>query len=240
MTLLIPNPRLLLIALAALALTAAAPLKQGDPIPGRDVVLDGDEGFLTVSGTTDRSGVVLLSPQPGRYALMLPNAQTLRVPAVARIQVGRMALDTNTIQPGGRGNVYFTGRDGRRLSVMVARGERVRIVLTEGAPLATGGGSAGRPMDGGYHDGESGRAPASGGGSAGGTTRGGTLPPVVIVNDDGELVVRGLRTDAPGGPSGPVRQLPDLPAQSATGTNPEGREGVRTDPRIPPPTPRAS
>ena len=128
-----------LIGLAALALTAAAPLKQGDPIPIRDIVLEDDPPALTVSGTTDRSGVVLLSPRPGRYALMLPNAQTLRVPAVARIEVGRMALDTNTIQPGGRGNVYFTGRDGRRLSVMVARGERVRIVLTEGAPRAAAG-----------------------------------------------------------------------------------------------------
>lgn len=83
--------------------------------------------------------------------------------------------------------------------------------------------------------------------------------PVYIRQPDGTIVVgllAGMRTnDAPGGPGGPVRQLPDLPARSATsgggvnvatgdingdglaeaGTSPGGRGGRRVDPRIPPP-----
>ena len=93
--------------------------------------------------------------------------------------------------------------------------------------------------------------------NANGTTR--TEPiPVAIRQPDGTIIygLLGMRTnDAPGGGSGPVRQLPDLPAQAATGgvqvatgdlngdgradtatgTNPEGRGGRRVDPRIPPP-----
>ncbi|TPW06553.1 MAG: hypothetical protein FD125_193 [bacterium] len=65
---------------------------------------------------------------------MLPNAQTLRVPAVARIEVGRTVITTNTIQPGGRGDVRFMTREGGRLLFTVPRGMRVRVVLTEGAP----------------------------------------------------------------------------------------------------------
>lgn len=133
-----------LVGLAALMLAAAAPLIQGDPIPDREIILDEDPGNAIISGTTDRSGGVLLSAQPGRYALKLPNAQTLRVPAVARIEIGRTVLTTGPIQPGGRGDVYFMGRDGRRLTFMVPRGARVRVVLTEGAQGDTGTNPEGR------------------------------------------------------------------------------------------------
>lgn len=126
--------RLIPLAALALLLTAFAPMAQGDPIISRDIVLEEDPGQLTVSSTTDRRGVVNLSAQPGRYALMLPNAQTLRVPAVARIEVGRTVITTNTIQPGGRGDVRFMTREGGRLIFTVPRGVRVRVVLTEGAP----------------------------------------------------------------------------------------------------------
>ncbi len=189
-----------LLRLSALLLTAAAPLIQGDPIPSRDVILQGDPSSLTVSGTTDRSGGVLLSARPGRYALKLPNAQTLRVPAAARIEIGRTVLTTSTIQPGGRGDVWFLNREGRRLTFTVPRGARVRVVLTEGAPVGGGGSTRNMP----------------------------------VYNPDGSIVHPEYLA-APGGPSGPVRRLPDLPAQAGTGTNPEGRAGVRIDPRIPPP-----
>lgn len=130
------TPRLIPLAALALLLTAFAPMGPGDPIPGRDTVLQGDPSppNSPMLMTTDRSGVAQWSPGPGRYALKLPNAQTLRVPAVARIEVGRMVIITNTIQPGGRGDVAFMTREGGRLIFTVPRGARVRVVLTEGAP----------------------------------------------------------------------------------------------------------
>lgn len=128
--------RLIPLAALALLLAAFAPMAQGDPIPGRDIVLEGDPSppNSPLFRISDRSGVAQWSPEPGRYALKLPNAQTLRVPAVARIEVGRTVLTTNTIQPGGRGDVAFMTREGGRLIFTVPRGARVRVVLTEGAP----------------------------------------------------------------------------------------------------------
>lgn len=90
-----------------------------------------------------------------------------------------------------------------------------------------------------------------------GTTRSDPIP-VPIRLADGSIIyalLAGMRTnDAPGGPSGPVRTLPPLPAQASTSggvnvaagdvngdgraevsTNPDGRGGRRVDPRIPPP-----
>lgn len=91
-----------------------------------------------------------------------------------------------------------------------------------------------------------------------GSTRSEPIP-VPIRQPDGTIIyaLAGMRTnDAPGGGSGPVRTLPPLPAQAATGggvqvatgdvngdgradadtrTSPGGRGGQRVDPRIPPP-----
>ena len=128
--------RLIPLAALALLLTAFAPMAQGDPIPNRDIVLQGDPSppASSLISSSDQSGVAQWSPEPGRYALKLRNVQTLRVPAVARIEVGRMVMNTNTIQPGGRGEVAFMTREGGRLLFTVPRGARVRVVLTEGAP----------------------------------------------------------------------------------------------------------
>ena len=205
-----------LVGLAALLLTAFAPREQGYPLVGRDIILEGDPISLTMSGTTDRSGGVLLSAQPGRYALKLPNVQTLRVPAVARIEVGRAVLTPHTIQPGGRGDAYFMGRDGRRLTGMVPRGARVRVVLTEGAPVG-------------------------GGGSAGGSTRIG-IPGPPIVTEDGDIIngsVDLLRTNGAQGDTG-TNPEGRAGARVATGdVNGDGRADARTGPRrdshIPPP-----
>lgn len=134
--------RLIPLVAVALLLTAFIPIAQGEPIPSRDIILLGDPSppNFPLFRTTDRSGVARWSPEPGRYALKLPNVQTLRVPAVARIEIGRTVLTTNTIQPGGRGDVAFTTRDGGQLILIVPRGARVRVVLTEdvAAPGATG------------------------------------------------------------------------------------------------------
>lgn len=128
--------RLIPLAALALLLTAFAPMIQGEPIPDLDITLVGDPSppNTPMPMRTDQSGVAQWSAEQGRYALMLPNAQTLRVPAVARIEVGRTVITTNTIQPGGRGDVRFMTREGGRLLFTVPRGMRVRVVLTEGAP----------------------------------------------------------------------------------------------------------
>lgn len=241
-----------LIGLAALLLTAAAPLIQGDPIPDRDIVLEEDPGNLTVSGATDRSGGVLLSAQPGRYALKLPNAQTLRVPAVARVEIGRMVLTTSTIQPGGRGDAYFMGRDGRRLTFMVPRGARVRVLLTEGAPVGGGGGST-RVMPVYNPDGSIVHPEAQAG--PGGPGRPvGPLPDLPAQADrdfDGIRLRAGTANQDGGAETGEGSGTPNPERQTGTfdvreafvearsRTDQESPPAV-TDPRIPPPAPRPS
>ena len=128
------NRRLIPFAALALLLTAFAPMIQGEPIPSRDIILEGDPDALTVSGTTDRRGVVSSPVQPGRrYTIRLPDFARAPYTAVARVEVGRMAMTSVPLAPGGRGPAYFTGRDGRRMTLTIPRGvERVRVTLTEG------------------------------------------------------------------------------------------------------------
>lgn len=125
----------------ALLLSGFAPMIQGDPIPSRDIILQGDPSSLTVSGISDRQGVVVLPVQPGRnYAILFPVFAQVRYTAVARIEVERMVLTSAPLAAGGRGPAYLMGRDGRRMSLTIPRGvERVRITLTEGPPPGPAG-----------------------------------------------------------------------------------------------------
>lgn len=134
--------RLIPLAALALLLTAFAPMAQGDPIPNRDIILEGDPISLTVSGKTDSRGTVVLPVQPGRnYAILFPVFAQARYTAVARVEAGRMVMTSVPLAPGGRGPAYFMGRDGRRMTLTIPRGvARVRITLTEGPAL---GGPAG-------------------------------------------------------------------------------------------------
>ena len=121
------------LAAAALLLTAFAPTGPGDPIPGRDIVLEGDPGSSLASRATDARGRVEFTGGEGRYYVLLPDAYTLRVSAVARIEVGRAVMVSTPVPPGRTGRAYFMGGDGRRLTVSLIRsGPPVRITLTEG------------------------------------------------------------------------------------------------------------
>ncbi len=128
-----------LAALAAAALTLAAFRIAGDPIASTSVGLDHDPEALIVASTNGRGVIDLQVPQGRVTGLLLPAVQSLRVPAVARVEMGRTVLISAPIQPGGRGKAYFVGRDGRKLTLTIPRGgARVRIILTEGPVAGTG------------------------------------------------------------------------------------------------------
>lgn len=131
-------------ALAAVALMLAAfgPMAQGDPIPNRDIVLQGDPSSMTVATTNDRGGVDVAMPQGMLIGLLLPAVQKTRitVPVVARVESGRTVLTSLPIQPGSGRDAWFMGRDGRRLTLPIPRGgARVRVTLTEGPRAGAGG-----------------------------------------------------------------------------------------------------
>ncbi|MBX9803706.1 MAG: hypothetical protein K2Y04_13230 [Caulobacteraceae bacterium] len=127
-------------ALVAVVLLLAAfgPMAPGDPIQGTSVGLDHDPESLIIATTNDR-GVIDVPMQQGRLiGLLLPAVQRVRitVPVVARVESGRTVLTSVPIQPGGRGDAYFMGRDGQRLTLPIPRGgARIRVTLTEG-PLS--------------------------------------------------------------------------------------------------------
>lgn len=130
-----PGKNLRVTALAAmlLMLPGAASLTEGDPIPGRDIVLEGDPGSGIAPGRTDARGNVEFRSGDGRYYVLMLDAYSLRVPAVARVDLGRTMLVSAPVLSGGSGRAYFMGRDGRRLTLILARGHPpVRINLTEG------------------------------------------------------------------------------------------------------------
>ena len=127
-----PNPTAL--AAVGLMLMAFAPmLTAGTPIQDTPIGLEGDPGSVVAPMPTDADGQAVFAVGPGRYAVLLPAVQTLRVPAVARVQAGRTVLTSVALQPGGQGRGYFAGRNGQRLIAMIPRGGgRIRVTLTEG------------------------------------------------------------------------------------------------------------
>lgn len=128
------------LAAAALMLTALTPMTAGDPIQGTSVGLDHDPESLVTATTSDRDVVEALIPQGRVTGGHLTAAQSVRVPVVARVELSRSVLTAKSLQPGGRGDVYFQNREGRRLTFTVPRGAGVRVVLTKGAPVGGSGG----------------------------------------------------------------------------------------------------
>lgn len=172
--------RLPTLAAVALMLMAMSQSTSGTPIQGTSVGLDHDPESLIIAATNDRGVIDLQIPQGRVVGLLLPAVQTLRVPAVARVEMGRTVLTSVPIQPGGRGRAWFVDRRGQRLTLTIPRGgARVRVVLTEGAPIG-------------------------GGASAGGSTRIG-IPGPTIVTEDGDIIhgtVDLLRTNGTQGDTG--------------------------------------
>ncbi|HWQ85410.1 hypothetical protein [Brevundimonas sp.] len=134
-----------LLAIAAVGLLLAAFAGPGDPIPGVEVGLEHDPEGLISPRTTDDLGRAEFAVGEGRAVVLFPAVQTLRRPAVARVEVGRTVQVSAPIVPGGRGRADILGTDGRRLVVIIPRGgDRVRVTLAEvgsrtTAPSAPGG-----------------------------------------------------------------------------------------------------
>lgn len=124
-------------AIAAAGLLLAAFMGPGDPIPGTEVGLEHDPEGLVAPRATDDLGRAEFAIGEGRVVVLIPAVQTLRVPAVARVEVGRTVQVSAPIMPGGRGRADVLGTDGRRLVVAIPRGGgRVRVTLTEAGPVA--------------------------------------------------------------------------------------------------------
>ncbi|MDP1914247.1 hypothetical protein [Brevundimonas sp.] len=127
--------RLACLAAVGVMLASLSLPTPGTPIVGIPVGLEGDPGSVVAPMLTSDAGHAAFAVGPGRYAILLPSVQTLAVPAVARIEVGRTVLTSAPILPGhGRGRAYFMGPDGRRLVAVVPNGGgRIRVTLTEAA-----------------------------------------------------------------------------------------------------------
>ena len=142
-----------LLAIAAVGLLLAAFANPGDPIPGVEVGLEHDPEGLVSPRTTDDLGRAEFAVGEGRAVVLSPAVQTLRRPAVARVEVGRTVQVSAPIMPGDRGRADILGTDGRRLVVVIPRGGgRVRVTLTEAtsrttAPPAPGGASGSETGD---------------------------------------------------------------------------------------------
>ncbi|MDP1914249.1 hypothetical protein [Brevundimonas sp.] len=122
------------VAVVGMMLMGVGQSTQGVPISGTDVGLEGEPGGVVAPMPTNDAGQASFTVGPGRYAVAIWNVQSLGVPAVARIEVGRTVLTSAPILPGqGRGRAYFMGPDGRRLVAVVPGGGRIRVTLTEAA-----------------------------------------------------------------------------------------------------------
>ncbi|WP_340643792.1 carboxypeptidase-like regulatory domain-containing protein [Phenylobacterium sp.] len=139
MTIMISRHTTLGAACAALALLAApqAGAAQGDPIPGRDIVLEGDPGAITVArAVTDAKGAVTFrNLKAGRYVVVMPNTSGLPGPARLRISADVTTLRVqnylfnNTSGQGGK--AYAIDEAGKRLVIPMARdGGRISLELS--------------------------------------------------------------------------------------------------------------
>jgi hypothetical protein len=120
------------LVIAAVGVALAAFVEPGDPIPGTSVGLEHDPEGIVASGTTDERGRVELVAMAGPSGILLPAGQALRVPVVARVEVGRTVQTSAPLLPGGQRPGRFMRPDGHRLVVAVPPGGgRVRVTLTE-------------------------------------------------------------------------------------------------------------
>ena len=112
--------KLLLAALsAALALISASMVhaRQGDPIPGRDIVLEGDpNAAVAATAKTDAKGNArFMELKPGRYAIATPDISQFKGPVVIAVSVnGGPAINSEPLKAS-KGKAYALDKSGRKL-----------------------------------------------------------------------------------------------------------------------------
>jgi hypothetical protein len=135
--------RILAIAVLGLLLTAFVQATPGTPLSSIPIGLEGIPGGLATA-RTDGRGQVVFNAEAGSASLLLPAVQACREAArrssgaapppggvIARVEVGRTVLTSAPLKLDGEGRAYFTGRDGRRLTVAIPRGGApVRVTIT--------------------------------------------------------------------------------------------------------------
>lgn len=115
-------------ACAALALLTAAHAwaAQGDPLPGKDIGLEGDTQPITVRGRTDAKGLVVFANlKAGRYVVVMPDSSGLPGPVRLRI-----SADVSTLRMqnylfnnarGQGGKAYAIDEAGKRLVIPMSK-----------------------------------------------------------------------------------------------------------------------
>ena len=137
-----------LIAVCAALLTITAIFayaKQGDPIPGIPVGLEGDpDPRMVVEAVTNEGGNVNFNNlKPGRYIVVLQDTSRLRVPCRISVTFGREKLPiSEPILPGKPGTQGFAlDRSGHKVTVVLDRpGGQITIHISSAE------GTAGTPM----------------------------------------------------------------------------------------------
>jgi hypothetical protein len=117
-----------LLALCAFSLTLTASIahaKQGDPIPGIPVGLEGDPGSIMVAHavTNGEGNVTFTNLRPGHYTFVLTDTSTLKVPCQMLVTSNRNPLRlpiSETILPGKSGSqAYALDSSGHKLTVTI-------------------------------------------------------------------------------------------------------------------------
>lgn len=118
------------VAIAAIGLLLAAfgQATPGTPIQGTEVGLEGDPGSIAAPARTDARGEAVLSVGPGRYSVFLTDPSAPAVVTVTPVN-DAPSMTSAPIRPG-RGRVYAVDPAGRRLTLVVPRGGRIRVTLT--------------------------------------------------------------------------------------------------------------
>lgn len=126
---------LLAACISAVALVASlAHAKQGDPIPNRDIVLQGDPSSIVVGrGKTDAKGSISFGKlEPGRYVVAVPDLSTFKGPLVIAVSVnGAPPVLSEPLKPG-KGSAFAMDRNGRKLMPAIDKtGGQIVVTIFE-------------------------------------------------------------------------------------------------------------
>lgn len=91
--------------------------RQGDPVPSRDIVLEGDpSSIVAATGKTDAKGNARFTElKPGRYAVATPDLSQFKGPVVIAVSVNGVPPVTSEPMKAGKGKGYALDKAGRKL-----------------------------------------------------------------------------------------------------------------------------